>query len=161
MSTYRPRRADIDPRIAAPVPEPEGPMITSPSHVARADELLSAADRDLALAGLAARSADRYAAAHLAALRTAAAVLAARPPGASGAPVHRDGRRRRAPANAWAELAVTAPELASWATHFAASAQKRAAASAGLSSAVSDTEADGLMRDSGTFLGVVRALLAA
>jgi hypothetical protein len=58
-------------------------------------------------------------------------------------------------------LALTAPELASWASHFASGAQKRAAASAGLSSAVSDTEADGLMRDSGTFLGVVRALLAA
>jgi hypothetical protein len=162
VRTHRPRRADLDPRIAAPVPEPEGPMIPSPSHVARADELLSAADRDLALAGLAARSTDRYAAAHLAALRTAAAVLAARPPGAAGPPLrHRDGRRRRPPANAWAELAVTAPELASWAAHFTASAQKRAAASAGLSSAVTDTEADGLMRDSGTFLGVVRALLAA
>ena len=137
-------------------------MIPSPSRVARSDDLLCAAHRDLALAGLAARPADRYAAAHLAALRTAAAVLAARPPGASGLPSRqRDGRRRRAPVNAWAELAVAAPELASWASHFAASAEKRAAASAGLSSAVTDTEADGLMRDSGTFLGVVRALLAA
>jgi hypothetical protein len=138
-------------------------MIVSPSRPGRADELLCAADRDLALAGLAVRPADRYAAAHLAALRAAAAVLAARPPTLPVVSAARDGKvlRRRAPSNAWAELAVAAPELSEWAAHFAAGADKRAAASAGLRSAVSDAEADGLMRDSGTFLGVVRALLAA
>jgi hypothetical protein len=138
-------------------------MISCPSRAGRPDELLSAADRDLSLAGLATRPADRYAAAHLAALRAAAAVLAARPVAAAPPSRAREGRAtpRRAPANAWAELAVAAPELAPWAAHFAAGADKRAAASAGLSSAVSGTEADGLMRDSGTFLGVVRALLAA
>jgi len=138
-------------------------MIASPSRRGRPEELLSAADRDLTLAELATRPADRYAAAHLAALRAAAAVLAARPAALAPPPRPREGRAvpRKAPANAWAELAVAAPELAPWAAHFAAGADKRAAASAGLSSAVSDTEADGLLRASGTFLGVVKALLAA
>jgi hypothetical protein len=136
-------------------------MLPAAHPACRADELLAAAVRDLTLAGLAARPADRYAASHLAALRTAAAVLAARPAPAAGPPVRQREVRRRRPSNAWSELADAAPELASWADHFAAGAGKRAAAAAGLSAAVSAGEADGLMRDSGTFLGVVRALLAA
>src|SRR6478736_4071522 len=62
----------------------------------------------------------RYACAHVAALRAAAALLAAR---ARPAP-----SRRRPQKNAWVLLAEVAPELAEWATFFAAGAAKRAAA---------------------------------
>jgi hypothetical protein len=48
-----------------------------------------------------------------------------------------------------------APELGEWATFFAAGAAKRAAAEAGLSRAVTEREADDLVRDVGAFLTVV------
>lgn len=94
--------------------------------------------------------ADRYAAAHLAALRAAAAVLAVR--------ARPDGRRRR-PQNAWAVLAMVAPELTEWAYFFAAGARKRAAAEAGLRSAATAREADDLVRDAECFLRLVETTL--
>jgi hypothetical protein len=89
------------------------------------------------------RASRRYAVAHLAALRAAAAVLAtrARPTG------------RRGPRSAWDLLAQAAPELAEWAAFFAAGAGKRAAAEAGLD-AVTPREADDLLRDVETFLAL-------
>jgi hypothetical protein len=126
----------------------------------RTDDLLADATRDLLLAELATRPADRYAAAHLAALRAAAAVLAAR----SGSPETwqpvcgaRPGRRR--PLSAWDQLRAAAPELTDWADYFAAGAEKRSAAAAGLSGAVSADEAELHYRDAGAFLGLVRALV--
>jgi hypothetical protein len=125
----------------------------------RTEELLTDAARDLMLAELATRPADRYAAAHLAALRAAAAVLAAR----SGAPETWQpvcgARGRRRPASAWDQLRAAAPELTEWADYFAAGAHKRSAAAAGLSGAVSAEEAELHYRDAGAFLGLVRALV--
>ena len=46
-----------------------------------------------------------------------------------------------------------------WATFFAAGAAKRAAAEAGLSHAVTDREADDLVRDVRSFLAVVESTL--
>src|SRR4051794_27696552 len=68
----------------------------------------------------------RYACAHVAALRAAAALLAAR-----ARPVGAGAGRRRPQKNAWVLLAEVAPELTEWATFFAAGAAKRAAAEAG------------------------------
>ena len=93
----------------------------------------------------------RYALAHVSALRTAAALLTAR---ARPAPA-----RRRPQKNAWVLLAEVAPELGEWATFFAAGAAKRAAAEAGSTRAVSEREADDLVRDADRFLGVVEASL--
>jgi hypothetical protein len=56
-------------------------------------------------------------------------------------------------------LAVVAPELAEWATFFAAGASKRAAAAAGLSHAVTEREADDLLRDAQRFFSVVEVTL--
>jgi hypothetical protein len=56
-------------------------------------------------------------------------------------------------------LEQVAPELGEWATFFAAGAAKRAAAEAGLSRAVTAREADDLVRDVGSFLGVVETCL--
>jgi hypothetical protein len=57
-------------------------------------------------------------------------------------------------------LTGLAPELAEWSAFFAAGAGKRQAAEAGATSAVSQREADDLMRDAETFLAVVASMLA-
>jgi hypothetical protein len=95
-------------------------------------------------------AAERYATAHLAALRAAAAVLAARA---------RPSDVRRRPTSAWVLLTGVAPELHEWATYFAAGAEKRAAALAGLRTAVTAREADDLVRDARTFLALVETTL--
>jgi hypothetical protein len=96
----------------------------------------------------------RYACAHVAALRAAAALLAARARTA-GSP----GGRRRPQKNAWVLLTEVAPELSEWATFFAAGAAKRAAAEAGSVRAVTEREADDLVRDADRFLAVVEQAL--
>jgi hypothetical protein len=116
---------------------------TTHSYLARAAESLSEA--------IAAREVPtRYACAHVAALRAAAALLAAR---AHPAPA------RRRQKNAWVLLAEVAPELTEWAQFFAGGAAKRAAAEAGSTRAVSEREADDLVRDADRFLAVVERSL--
>jgi hypothetical protein len=90
--------------------------------------------------------------AHLAALRAAAAIVAARAePGTS--------TRRRRPLSVWELLPKVEPALAEWAAFFAAGAGKRAAAEAGLPRAVSAREADDLLRDAETFLSLAESAL--
>jgi hypothetical protein len=120
-------------------------------------DLLEHARSGLAHAAAASTAADRYAAAHLAALRAGAAVLAAR-----AQPNRARGRRRSrtgGPRNVWVDLAQVAPELSEWAAFFGAGAAKRAAAQAGLPRAVTGREADDLLRDTDAFLGLVCRLL--
>lgn len=112
-------------------------------------DLLSSASKGLAEAALADQPIDRYAHAHRAALRTAAAVLAARATSV---------RRRRQLRSVWVLLPGVAPELREWAEFFAAGANKRAAAEAGLP-VVTAREADDLLRDAELFLGRVAELL--
>lgn len=100
-------------------------------------------------AELSCRPSDRFLAAHLAALRVAAVVLALRA---------RPGRRGGRPRNAWMLLAEVAPELGEWAAFFAATEGKREAVRAGATSIVSAREADDLIRDAQTFLGLVERL---
>ena len=96
----------------------------------------------------------RYAESHLAALRCAAAVLAARARPAG------PGRRRPRPTSAWVLLTAVAPELGEWASFFASGAAKRAAAEADVRpGAVTTREADDLLRDAATFLAVVETTL--
>ena len=115
-----------------------------------ARQLLGQASRALTEAAASADARQRYATAHLGALRAAAAVLAARTRPEAG---------RRRPRSAWVLLGQVAPELGEWATFFAAGAAKRAAAEAGLSRAVTDREADDLVRDVRVFLAVVESAL--
>ena len=56
-------------------------------------------------------------------------------------------------------LAEVAPELGEWASFFAAGAAKRAAAEAGSTRAVTEREADDLVRDADRFLAVVETAL--
>lgn len=120
----------------------------APVPVATLD-LLALARHGLAEAAIAAAPPERYAAAHLAALRSAAALLAAR-----SRPSRRSSQR-----NAWVLLAQAAPELSEWAAFFAAGAGKRAAAEAGITRAVTLREADDLARDAETFLTLVETTL--
>ncbi|HEY3528408.1 MAG TPA: SAV_6107 family HEPN domain-containing protein [Nocardioides sp.] len=132
-----------------PTSAPAGPFslpATTHSYLARAAESL----RDAVVAR---DVPTRYACAHVAALRAAAALLAAR---ARPAPAR---GRRRPQKNAWVLLAEVAPELAEWATFFAAGAAKRAAAEAGSTRAVTEREADDLVRDADRFLAVVEQAL--
>jgi hypothetical protein len=109
------------------------------------DDLIASARRSLTEAAVAHTPQDRYAAAHLAALRAAAAVLAsdARP----------DGMRGRV-RSVWAVLPQVAAEFGEWADFFAAGARKRSAAMAGIP-CVSHREADDLVRDAEEFLARV------
>ncbi|MDO9486344.1 MAG: SAV_6107 family HEPN domain-containing protein [Actinomycetota bacterium] len=104
-------------------------------------ELIAASRRSLTEAMVAGCATDRYAAAHLAALRAAAAVLAAR------------GRRRARSRvrSVWLVLPEVAVELTEWAGFFAAGARKRALAEAGVP-CVTAREADDLVREAESFV---------
>ena len=134
-------------RSGAPPAGPFSLPATTHSYLARSAESL----RD---AVVAADVPTRYACAHVAALRAAAALLAAR-----ARPAGSSGGRRRPQKNAWVLLAEVAPELTEWATFFAAGAAKRAAAEAGSLRAVTEREADDLVRDADRFLGLVEEAL--
>jgi hypothetical protein len=136
--------------VAMPFDAFVGQLPLLPPLPPAAAQLLTQASRALAEAEGSADPRQRYATAHLAALRAAAAVLAARTRPESG---------RRRPRSAWVLLGEVAPELGEWAGFFAAGASKRAAAEAGLSHAVTEREADDLVRDAGAFLAVVAGSL--
>lgn len=93
----------------------------------------------------------RYATAHLAALRAAAAILAAR-----ATPT----RQRRSPVRSvWALMSTVAPEFTDWAAYFSGSATTRAAVEAGIPRVVSTREADDMLRAAEQFVAVVEASL--
>lgn len=94
---------------------------------------------------------ERYALAHVSALQATAALLACR---ARPAP----GRTRRQ-RNAWVLLTQVAPEFTEWAQFFAAGAAKRAAAEAGSVRAVTEREADDLVRDADRYLALIETSL--
>jgi SAV_6107-like HEPN len=142
------RPVDVDP--ADMHPAKLRPPMLHPSAMG----LLDQARRGLREAVSFTVPAERYAAAHLAALRSAAAVLAAR-----AHPSDPRLRARRRPTSAWVLLTAVAPELGEWAAFFAAGAGKRAAAEAGMTRAVTAREADDLVRDASTFLALVETTL--
>jgi uncharacterized protein (UPF0332 family) len=136
-------------------PHREPALISSSLLPQRSPEaLLALARRGLVEAAETSAPGLRYATAHLAALRAAAAVLAAK--------ARPDPRKHRGrPATVWTLLSVVAPELGEWSAFFAAGAAKRAAAEAGIPRVVTAREADDLLRDAERFLAVVSTLLGA
>lgn len=117
--------------------------------------LLAQARRVLGDAEREADAGERFRLAHLAALRTAAAVCAVR-----GRPA---GARRRL-ISVWALLQRVAPEHADWAVYFAAGARVRAGIEAGVRGVVSPRAADDQIRAASEFLALVEdslGLLAA
>ncbi|WP_305786545.1 SAV_6107 family HEPN domain-containing protein [Symbioplanes lichenis] len=115
-------------------------------------QLLAIAHAGLAEAARTRPDGLRYAAAHLAALRAAAAVLASR--ARPAAPT-----RRNQVTSVWSLLVLVAPEFGDWATHFALGAAKRSAAEAGIPRVVTAREADDLLRAAETFVAQVQAAL--
>jgi hypothetical protein len=118
-------------------------------------DLLTQAHLGLEEAALLETANERYATAHLAALRTAAAVLAVRGRPETGAAA----RRRRRIRTAWEVLPQITPELAEWSALFAAGAARRARAEAGIAGAASPRDADDLMRAAAMFLRLVERML--
>lgn len=92
--------------------------------------------------------ADRYTQAHLAALRAASALIAARTLPS----------RRSRPRSVWEVLPTIAPELTEWAVFYAASGRRRLALERG-SDVVTCRDADDLVRQGERFLDIVRATL--
>lgn len=119
-------------------------------------ELLHCAQGSLQEAVAADTPHERYAAAHLGALRAAAAVLAAR----AQVALSPNSARRQRIRSVWDVLAEIAPEFGEWAIFFAAGAQKRASAQAGIP-CVTAREADDLIRDSQRFIFEVAVSLDA
>ncbi len=115
--------------------------------------LLESARQGLIAAECDPSAAGRYVGAHLAALRAAAAIVAARAEPAAP--------RKRRPLSVWELLPRVEPTLSEWAAFFAAGAGKRAAAEAGLPRAVSSREADELLRDAETFVSLAESALGA
>ena len=131
--------------LTLPVPQQAGPP---PSPAALG--LLRQAELGLLEAERSADPCRRYVAAHLAALRAGAAVLAVRA---------QPARRPRAGHSVWALLTVVAPELTEWAAFFASGSSTRAAAEAGITRLVTERSADDLVRQAGQFLAVTRAVV--
>ncbi len=127
--------------------------VTGPSTgAAGALDLLDRSRTSLAEAYAAQGVVERYLAAQLAALRAAAALLAA--PG-------RPRSRRRptsGPHNIWELTATATPDLAEWAGYFAHSTRQRADVEQGRRR-VASREADDLLRSAETFLDLVMARL--
>jgi hypothetical protein len=118
-------------------------------HAATTLDLLERSHDALASGYAAGRAGERYLEASLAALRAAAALLAARPvPATPGAGPH----------DVWVLLARTAPELAEWAERFAAVTGQRVGVETGLVR-VGAREADDLLREAETFVDLVAARL--
>jgi len=146
------RTSPIVAEAARPVAMADKPLVPAHALPHRTPaELLVLARRGLVEAEEQRIDGLRYATAHLAALRAAAAVLAAR---ARPAP----GKRSRL-TSVWVLLTLVAPELSEWADYFAASAAKRAAAEAGIPRVVSPRQADDLLRSAESFVSVVELAL--
>jgi len=122
---------------------------SSPALIGRAHALVIEASR-------AGDPGQRFLLAHLSALRTAAALLAAA-----------GGRPPRRPTSAWTLLADAEPSFADRAVQFAAGAQLRALVEAGVSNAVAHSRADAevssavaFLVEAEQFLGMSPVLLA-
>ncbi|MFR9795548.1 SAV_6107 family HEPN domain-containing protein [Streptomyces sp. MS06] len=146
-------------RAGGPAPSPAGPagdvhpVLRRSSAPPAALDLLAQARAGLDEATVLDTPNERYAAAHLAALRTAAAVLAAR-----GRP-EPTARRRARIRSAWEVLPEIAPELTEWSALFASGAGRRARAEAGIRGAARRRDADDLIRDVAMFIRLVERML--
>lgn len=132
-----------------------GSALQRPSSVPpRAFELLGRADSLLSEAACVsdALPAERFRLAYVAALRGAAAVLAARP---------YEQTRRKPSGSAWVLLVGVAPEMSTWAAFFADHSARRSAIEAGVTGKVTQADADRLLREAERFLDVVEDLIEA
>ncbi|MFF5717142.1 SAV_6107 family HEPN domain-containing protein [Streptomyces buecherae] len=148
----RRHRAAAAPSLTGPASDVH-PVIRRATAPPAALDLLTQAHQGLEEAAALAAPNERFATAHLAALRTAAAVLAVH-----GRP-ETNPRRRQRIRSAWEVLPEVAPELTEWSALFASGAARRARAEAGIRGAASDRDADDLLRDASMFLRIVERML--
>ncbi|MGI5399598.1 SAV_6107 family HEPN domain-containing protein [Streptomyces sp. CA-135486] len=151
-AAHRRRATGPAPSLTGPASDVH-PVLRRSSALPAALDLLAQARTGLDEAATLDTPNERYATAHLAALRTAAAVLAAR-----GRPETSERRRQRI-RSAWEVLPETAPELTEWSALFASGARRRARAEAGIQGAASSRDADDLLRDAAMFLRLVERML--
>ncbi|MER6347726.1 SAV_6107 family HEPN domain-containing protein [Streptomyces sp. NPDC001595] len=151
-AAHRRRTTGPAPSLNAPASDVH-PVLRRASAPPAALDLLAQARAGLDEATALATPNERYATAHLAALRTAAAVLAAR-----GRPESHPRRRARI-RSAWEVLPEIAPELAEWSALFASGAPRRARAEAGIQGAATRRDADDLIRDVAMFIRLVERTL--
>ncbi|MFC4610197.1 SAV_6107 family HEPN domain-containing protein [Streptomyces maoxianensis] len=149
---HRRRSTGPAPSLTGPATDVH-PVLRQASAPPAALDLLAQARTGLDEAATLETPNEQYATAHLAALRTAAAVLAAR-----GRP-ETSARRRQRIRSAWEVLPEIAPELTEWSALFASGARRRARAEAGIQGAASRRDADDLLRDAAMFLRLVERLL--
>ncbi|MDG3013440.1 SAV_6107 family HEPN domain-containing protein [Speluncibacter jeojiensis] len=143
------------------------PRVSGPAVPMRARELLGRADSLLAEASCAAAgrspgrgassgdAAEAFRLAYVAAVRGAAAVLAA----GGGAVGPGAGVRRPRSRSAWVMLSACSPEFAEWADYFAAHSSTRAAIEAGITGKVGADRAEALLAETRRFLDEVEAHL--
>lgn len=129
-------------------PTPGSAHVATPPSASTVLDLLDRSRAGLIQACRSQSAAQRYTEAHLAALRAAAALVAAR--------TMLGGRSR--PRSVWEVLPGLAPELAEWAVFFASSGRRRLALERG-ATMVSPREADDLVRQCETFVELVRSAL--
>ena len=133
--------------VDAKVHEDQTHSKVAPSALA----LLESARHGLAAGKRDTSAASRYVAAHLAALRTAAAVVAARPdPGTGG--------RRKQPQSVWELLPRVEPAFSGWAAYFAAAGKRRTTGTRRRRQA-SPREADRLVRSAEAFVSLAEDTL--
>lgn len=116
----------------------------------RVRQLLARADAELVAAQFSAEPWEQFSHAHLAAVRGAAAVVAAQ-----GAPTGRS-----APRTVWGQLGSVAPALSRWAAVFADAAPLRAGVEAGRFDLVTAARAEEALVEAEDFVDVVRSFLA-
>jgi hypothetical protein len=121
-----------------------GSAVRGGPRAASAPAVLAHAHAALRDARRAQTAGDRFCAAHLAALRAAAAVVAER---------GRPGGRRRL-VSVWVLLDSVAPELREWSSYFASTAALRGAVEAGAYSAVSSRAAEDELRAAEQFVAM-------
>jgi hypothetical protein len=145
----QPEQIDLTIDLTTEEPQMTATTLSRPPVSAAAVMLIDRSSAGLLQACAARTPGERYVAAHLAALRAAAAVLAVR-----GRASNRGG-----PRSVWEILPRVAPELGEWAAFFAATASRRAAVEAGRGEVITPRDADDLLRDAELFQHTVEALL--
>ncbi|GLZ53350.1 SAV_6107 family HEPN domain-containing protein [Actinomycetospora sp. NBRC 106378] len=147
----RPRRAPVTAHRGEGRRRPSSaPRPPAPPPSRSVVSLLGAAREGLREAQGAATPAERFRLAHLAALRSAAAVLA----------VRATARRSSRPTDAWTLLTSVAPEYGEWAAFFAAHSSTRSAVEAGATRLVGQRDADDMVRQADLFLALVTRTVA-
>lgn len=139
-TTYTTATAGVPPARAVP-------LMAAPTAGTVLD-LLDRSREGLLQACRSSTPADRYTQAHLAALRAASALIAARTLPS----------RRSRPRSVWEVLPTVAPELTEWAVFYASSGRRRLALERSATT-VSPREADDLVREGEAFLELVRGAL--